>query len=202
MAEHGSGGKNAKGAAIIAGVVATALVVYLVLFVLSGFAPPLGANVTEVIVGVVCFGAVFFLLSRVVLPKFEQIYAERADKIDGGLARAEEAQAEAARLTEQYESQLAEARAEAGAIRDAARAEGAEIRAALRAEAETEAAEIRARAEAEIAAQRASAETSLRGDVGALSTQIAEKVLGSSVSAGAGSTVQGYLAELDGARRN
>jgi len=202
MAEHGSGGKNAKGAAIVAGVVAAALILYLVLFVLSGFEPPLGSNITEVVVGLVCFAAVFLLLSRVILPKFEQIYAERADKIDGGLARAEEAQAEAARLKEEYEAKLAEARAEASSIRDAARAEGAEIRAGLRAAAEAEAAAIRASADTEIAAQRAAAEQSLRGDVGALSTQIAEKVLGGSLSATAGSRVEGYLAELDGARRN
>ncbi|WP_181781361.1 ATP synthase F0 subunit B, partial [Pseudonocardia pini] len=109
MAEHGSGGKNAKGAAIIAGVVATALVIYL-LYVITGFEAPLGADLLEIIVGMVSFGALFLLLSRLVFPKFEQIYAERNAKIDGGLAQAEKTHAEALELKEQYEAQLAEAR--------------------------------------------------------------------------------------------
>jgi F-type H+-transporting ATPase subunit b len=201
MAEHGSGGKDAKGVAIVVTVIAAVLVAYL-LYVFTGIEAPLGANLTEIIVGLVAFAAVFLLLSRMILPKFEQIYAERADKIEGGLARAEEAQAEAARLTEQYESQLAEARAEAASIRDTARAEGAEVRAELRAAAESEAAGIRAAASEQIATQRAAAAQSLRGDVGSLSTQLAEKVLGGSLSAGSSSTVQTYLAELDGAGRN
>uniref|UniRef100_UPI001FEABC62 F0F1 ATP synthase subunit B family protein n=1 Tax=Pseudonocardia pini TaxID=2758030 RepID=UPI001FEABC62 len=78
----------------------------------------------------------------------------------------------------------------------------AESAAELRAAAETDAAGIRARAGEEISAQRATAEQSLRGDVGTLSTELAEKILGGSLSAGSSSTVQGYLAELDGARRN
>ncbi|MCF7551795.1 MULTISPECIES: F0F1 ATP synthase subunit B [Pseudonocardia] len=201
MAEHGSGGKNAKGAALVAVVIGAVLLAYL-LYVFTGIEAPLGADLTEIIVGLVAFAAVFVLLSRMILPKFEQIYAERADRIEGGLARAEEARAEAARLTEQYQSQVAEARAEAASIRDAARAEGAEVRAELRAAAEQDAASIRAAAAEQIAAQRAAAEQSLRGDVGTLSTQLAEKVLGSSLSATSGSSVQGYLAELDGARRN
>lgn len=201
MAEHGSGGKNAKGAALVAVVIGAVLLAYL-LYVFTGIEAPLGADLTEIIVGLVAFAAVFVLLSRMILPKFEQIYAERADRIEGGLARAEEARAEAARLTEQYQSQVAEARAEAASIRDAARAEGAEVRAELRAAAEQDAASIRAAAAEQIAAQRAAAEQSLRGDVGTLSTQLAEKVLGSSLSATSGSSVQGYLVELDGARRN
>jgi F-type H+-transporting ATPase subunit b len=201
MAEHGSGGKDHKGAAIVTGVVATVIIVFL-LYLLTGMKPPLQANVTEMVVGLVAFGLVFVVLARVVHPKFEAVYAERADRIDGGLARAEKLRAEAEDLHRQYEAQLAEARAEAGAIRDAARAEGAEIRAQLRGEAEAEATAIRARATEEIATQRASAAQSLHGAVGSLSTQLAEKILGGSLSAGSASTVQSYLAELGAGSRN
>jgi F-type H+-transporting ATPase subunit b len=201
MAEHGSGGKNAKGVATVVTVIAAVLIAYL-LYVFTGIEAPLGADLTEIIVGLVAFAAVFVLLSRMILPKFEKIYAERADKIEGGLARAEAAEAEAGRLDAEYQSLIAEARAEAATIRDTARAEGAEVRAELRAAAETDAAGIRAAAAEQIATQRAAAEQSLRGDVGTLSTQLAEKVLGGSLSATSTGSVQSYLAELDGARRN
>jgi F-type H+-transporting ATPase subunit b len=201
MAEHGSGGKNAKGVATVVTVIAAVLIAYL-LYVFTGIEAPLGADLTEIIVGLVAFAAVFVLLSRMILPKFEKIYAERADKIEGGLARAEAAEAEAGRLDAEYQSLIAEARAEAATIRDTARAEGAEVRAELRAAAETDAAGIRAAAAEQIATQRAAAEQSLRGDVGTLSTQLAEKVLGGSLSATSTGSVQTYLAELDGARRN
>lgn len=161
---------------------------------------PLTPHLAEIIVGLIAFGVLFWVLAKTVFPQFEKIYAERTDKIEGGLKRAEEAQAEAVALKRQYEDQLAGARDEAARIRDDARAEGQQIRAELRAEAEAEAARIVARAQEQIEAQRAAAARSLRGEIGGLSTQLAERIIGTELAdtARRSATIDSFLAELDG----
>jgi|tagenome__1003787_1003787.scaffolds.fasta_scaffold20190983_1 F-type H+-transporting ATPase subunit b len=200
MSSQGSGRHSAV-ATVVSAIVALGLLA-LLLFVITGFGAPLGADVTEVIVGLVGFGALYFLLAKLVFPQFEKLYAEREDRIEGGLARAEETRAEAQELKQRYEEQLAEARAEAARIRDAARSEGAEVKAELRAEAEQEAATIRARATEEITAQRATAAQALHSDLGALSTQMAERILGSTLSDRGSSAIDRHLAELEGSQRS
>ena len=54
---------------------------------------PLVPNWTEVIVGGIAFFIVFFALWKVLMPRITQTLEERTDKIEGGLQRAEEAQA-------------------------------------------------------------------------------------------------------------
>jgi F-type H+-transporting ATPase subunit b len=200
MSDGGSSGRN-TGAATAVAVVISLVFLYLLLFVLPGMIEPLNANITEIIVGLVCFGALYFVLAKVVFPVFERLYAERADKIEGGMSRAEELRAEAEELKQQYELQLADARAEAARIRDEARAEGAEVRAELRASADAEATEVRARAAEEISAQRATAQRSLHADLGSLSTQMAEKILGSRLQGQSPAVVDRYLSELTGASK-
>ena len=85
---------------------------------------PLVPHPVEIVVGTIAFLLLFWLLAKTVFPQFEKVYAERTDKIEGGLKRAEEAQEQAAALKRQYEEQLAGLRAEAARIRDDARAEG------------------------------------------------------------------------------
>ncbi|GAA1875001.1 F0F1 ATP synthase subunit B [Pseudonocardia ailaonensis] len=161
---------------------------------------PLVPHLVEIIVGLVAFGLLFWILAKTVFPQFEKLYAERTDKIEGGLKRAEEAQEEAAALKKQYEDQLAGLRAEAARIRDDARAEGQQIKAELRAEAESEATRIRERADEQIAAQRQAAERSLRGEIGGLSAQLAERIIGAELTdpTRRSATVDSFLAELDG----
>jgi F-type H+-transporting ATPase subunit b len=161
---------------------------------------PLAPHPVEIIVGLIAFGLLFWVLAKTVFPQFEKIYAERTDKIEGGLKRAEEAQAEAQRVKQQYDEQLAGLRAEAARIRDDARAEGQQIKAELRAEAEAEAERIRARAEEQILAQREAAVRSLRAEVGSLATQLAERIIGSELSdpARRSATVDSFLQELEG----
>ena len=115
---------------------------------------PLVPHLSEIIVGTIAFALLFWLLARTVFPQFEKVYAERTDKIEGGLKRAEEAQEQAAALKRQYEEQLAGLRAEAARIRDDARAEGNRIRAELREQAER-AERIRRRVRSSWAAARA-----------------------------------------------
>jgi F-type H+-transporting ATPase subunit b len=160
---------------------------------------PLVPHTSEIIVGLISFVLLFLLLRRFALPQFEKVYAERRDKIEGGLKRAEEAQEQAAELKRQYEEQLAGLRAEAARIRDDARAEGQQIKAELRAQAEEEAARIRQRGDEQIAAAREQAVRQLRGEIGGLSLQLAERIIGESLidDTRRSATVDTFLAELD-----
>jgi F-type H+-transporting ATPase subunit b len=160
---------------------------------------PLVPHPVEIIVGTIAFILLFLVLRKTAFPQFEKIYAERTDKIEGGLARAEEAQQEANELKRQYEEQLAGLRAEAARIRDDARAEGAQIKAELRAQAEEEAARIRQRGEEQLSAAREQAVRQLRGEIGGLSVQLAERLISESLADDArrSATVDAFLAELD-----
>ena len=90
---------------------------------------PAGYDILWSLVVFVVIAAFFGLFA---IPKFRRILDERAERIEGGIAHAEAAQAEAAKALDEYKKQLADARAEAARIREAARAEGAEILADLR----------------------------------------------------------------------
>ena len=59
----------------------------------------LAVPVDELIIGLIAFLIVFGALGKFALPKIKATLDERADAIEGGLQRAEEAQAEASRGT-------------------------------------------------------------------------------------------------------
>lgn len=160
---------------------------------------PLVPHTVEIVVGTIAFLLLFWLLAKTVFPQFEKIYAERTDKIEGGLKRAEEAQEQAAALKRQYEEQLAGLRAEAARIRDDARADGNRIRAELREQAEQEAERIRQRGEEQLSAQREQAVRQLRGEIGGLSVQLAERIIGTTLADDSRrrETVDAFLGELD-----
>src|SRR3954465_445786 len=143
---------------------------------------PLAPHPVEIIVGLISFFLLYWLLQKYAFPQFEQVYAERKDKIEGGLKRAEEVQQHADELKRQYEEQPAGLRAEAARIRDDARAEGQQIKAELRAQAEEEATRIRQRGEEQLAAAREQAVRQLRGEIGGLSVQLAERLIGESLA--------------------
>ena len=63
----------------------------------------------EIVVGLIAFGVVFFVLWKYVFPRMEETFKARVDAIEGGIKRADERQAEAQALFEQYQLQLAEA---------------------------------------------------------------------------------------------
>ncbi|WP_449386536.1 F0F1 ATP synthase subunit B [Cellulomonas soli] len=118
---------------------------------------------------------------RFVLPKFQAVLDERTAKIEGGLAQAETAQAEAAAALAQYHQQLQDARTEAARIREDARVEGGQIVAELRAKANEDAARIAETAQRQIEAERQQAAVTLKADVGALATELASKIVGESL---------------------
>jgi F-type H+-transporting ATPase subunit b len=160
---------------------------------------PLVPNWTEVIVGGIAFFLVFFALWKVLLPRISKTLQERTETIEGGIQRAEEAQAEANRLREQFQAQLAEARHDAARQREQAIEEGARILADKRAEAEAEARRIVEAAHAQIEADRQQAFASLRTEVGTLAVQLASKIVGESLEDEARQTrvVDRFLDDLD-----
>ena len=121
--------------------------------------------------------ALFFY--KFFLPKFQAVFDERAAKIEGGIAKAEQAQRDADAAKAKYEAQLSNARVEASKIRDDARTEASHIVADARSRAEADANQITASAQRAIASQQQQALVSLKGEVGALATALAGKILGS-----------------------
>src|SRR6516225_4309449 len=143
---------------------------------------PLIPNLTELIVGLVTFGIIFFALWKVLLPRLNKTLSERTDAIEGGLQRAEETQAEADRTLAAYREQLAEARHEAARLREEAREQGAQIIAEMREQAQAEARRVTEAAQAQIQAERQQALNALRTEVGTLATELASRIVGESLT--------------------
>jgi F-type H+-transporting ATPase subunit b len=164
---------------------------------------PLVPNWTEVIVGAIGFLIVFIALWKVLLPRIMKTLEERTDKIEGGLERAAEAQAEANRLRDQYQAMIAEARHEAARLREQAREEGAAIIASMREQAQAEGRRITEAAQAQIEADRQQAFASLRAEVGSLSVQLASKIVGESLEdqARQSRVVDRFLADLEASQQ-
>jgi F-type H+-transporting ATPase subunit b len=160
---------------------------------------PLVPHLSELIVGIVAFVILFWFLSKKVYPLFEKTYAERTDAIEGGIKRAEDAQAEAKALLEQYRAQLADARAEAGRIREDARAEGTRIVEELRVEAQEQAARIVERGEEQLANERQRLVNEVRADIGRIAVDLAGRIVGESLAdeARRTGTVERFLDEMD-----
>ncbi|NHD18740.1 MULTISPECIES: F0F1 ATP synthase subunit B [unclassified Actinopolyspora] len=154
---------------------------------------------TEIVVGFVAFLLLLFVLNKYAVPRFEKLYKERSDRIEGGIARAEEAQAEAQRTLEQYKAQLAEARAEAARIRDDARAEGQQILDDMRSQAQEESDRIINQGQAQLAAQKTQVIAELRADLGRHAVDLASRVVGESLENEdrAQRTVDRFLDELE-----
>ena len=153
----------------------------------------------ELVIGTLAFGIVFFALAKFAFPAISKTLEDRADAIEGGLARAENSQAEAVAMLEQYRAQLADARGEAATIRAEAQAEKAAMIESARGEAATAAASVTERAQAQIEAERSQAMASLRRDVSELALTLAGKVVGESLTddARARASVDRFIADLE-----
>jgi F-type H+-transporting ATPase subunit b len=160
---------------------------------------PLVPAIYDIIWSAVCFVVILFFFWKVVLPKMQKLLDDRAEAIEGNIAKADEAQRKAEAALEQYTAQLAEARTEAGQIREQARADGAKIVAEHKEQAAAEAARISASAHAQIEAERQAAVVSLRSEVGSLAIDLASGVIGESLTddARASALVDRFLADLE-----
>lgn len=159
----------------------------------------LSVPLPELVIGTIAFLIVFGLLGKILLPKIAKMLQEREDAIEGGLRRAEQAQAESAAMKSQYQDQLAQAREDASAIRQAGQVEKAQIIAEARTEAQAASAQVVASAQAQIEAEKSKALSELRSTVGALATDLAGKIVGESLTddARASAVVDRFIDDLE-----
>jgi F-type H+-transporting ATPase subunit b len=134
-----------------------------------------------------------------IVPRMNAALDARTNAIEGGLKRAEEAQAGAQQALENYTSQLAEARAEAARIRETAREDAKVIRAELVEAAQQDAARIVSNAQVQIEAERTGALISLRAEVGTLALDLASGVIGEALDDDKRATayVDRFLADME-----
>jgi F-type H+-transporting ATPase subunit b len=160
---------------------------------------PVLPDVAELVFGTIAFAIVLIAVGWKLVPQIQKTLAERTDAIEGGLKRAEDAQAEAQSVLRDYRAKLEEARHEASRLREEAREQGAQIIAEMREQAQAEARRITEAAQAQIEAERQSALASLRTEVGTLSVELAGRVVGESLqdSARQSRVVDRFLDELE-----
>ncbi|GGN54606.1 ATP synthase subunit b [Actinoplanes lobatus] len=153
----------------------------------------------EMVVGAVAFAVLCFVLMKFVFPQMEKTFKARVDAIEGGIKRAETAQAEANQLLEQYKAQLSEARTEAARIRDEARADAEGIRQDVLTKAREESDRIIAAGNEQLTAQREAIVRELRSEVGTLAVDLASKIVGEALAdeARTRGTVERFIADLD-----
>jgi F-type H+-transporting ATPase subunit b len=137
---------------------------------------------SELIIGTVCFVVVFGILGKLLMPRIVKTLNEREDAIQGGINRADEAQAEAQAVLTQYRTQLEDAKHESARMREEAREQGAQIIAEMRERAEAEARRITEAAQSQIEAERQQALISLRAEVGALAVELSGRIVGESLT--------------------
>jgi F-type H+-transporting ATPase subunit b len=155
----------------------------------------------EIVVGTIAFAVLCFVLMKFVFPRMETMFQARVEAIEGGIKRAEEKQAEANALFEQYKLQLAEARTEAARMRTEAAAEAEGIRADVLARAREESDRIIAAGKEQLNAERQTIIRELRTEVGTLAVELAGRIVGESLEEEARrrGTVERFLTELDAA---
>lgn len=155
--------------------------------------------VYDLIWGGLSFLIVLVLFWKFVLPAMQKVMAERTEKIEGGIQRAEAMQVEAAEALKEYRASLAEAREEAAAIRTQAQADRKSIIDEARAEAAAAAQQVTSAAEANLERERAQIVGQLTGQVGAVAVELASKIVGQSLSddARVRETVDAFIADLE-----
>lgn len=164
---------------------------------------PLIPAIYDIIWSLIPFAIILFLFWKVVLPRMQTLLDQRSAAIEGNIAKADEAQRQAEAALEQYTAQLAEARSEAGKIREKATADGNAIVAAKKEQASAEAERLVSNAHTQIEADRQAAVISLRSEVGSLALDLASGVIGESLNDDAKATaiVDRFLADLEASEK-
>ncbi len=131
----------------------------------------------ELFWGGLAFVVLFAALAKFAFPGIKKGMEGRSEKIRADLAQAETAKADATGVLEDYQRQLADARAESARIIEEARATADAMRRDLQTKAEADIAELRQRAAADVEAAKVQAVADLRGEVTALAIGAAEHVV-------------------------
>ena len=156
----------------------------------------------ELVLGLISFGVLYYVLAKFVFPRMEQTFKARVEAIEGGIKRAEERQAEANALFDQYKQQLAEARNEAAVIRDRAHADASRIREEMQVQAREERQRIIDTGQEQLNQQRATLVRELRAEMGELAVDLASRIVGEALAdeARRQGTVERFLNDLEAAR--
>jgi F-type H+-transporting ATPase subunit b len=153
----------------------------------------------ELVWGAICFAIVAFLLIKFAFPRIQETIEARERAIQGSHEEAEKARDDAKALLDDYKKQLAEARSESNRIIEEGRQSAEQVRKDLVAKAESDAEGIVARAREQIQQERQRTIQELQSQIGAMSIELAEKVVGRSLD---GSTqrelVDAYINQVTG----
>ncbi|MGO1235494.1 MAG: F0F1 ATP synthase subunit B [Microbacterium gubbeenense] len=157
----------------------------------------------DIIWSAVCFVIIAIVICVVALPRLNKVLDARSAAIEGNIEKADEAQRQAEAALVEYTQQLADARREAGEIREGARVDGKKIVDEARANAVVEADRITVSAHTQIEAERQAAMVSLRQDVGSIALDLAGNVIGEAMSedAKAQAVVDRFLADLEASEK-
>ena len=123
------------------------------------------------------FLLLIFLVKKYAWGNLSSILDERAEKISSDIDGAEEARKKAEELASKREAELAGSRTEAKTIIENAQGTAEKSRADILAEAKLEAGRLKEKANQEIAQNKAEALQSVKGDVADLTISLAEKIL-------------------------
>ena len=123
------------------------------------------------------FLLLIFLVKKYAWGNITSVLDERAEKISSDIDGAEEARKKAEELASKREAELAGSRTEAKTIIENAKGTAEKTRADILAEAKLEAGRLKEKANQEIAQNKAEALQSVKGDVADLTISLAEKIL-------------------------
>jgi F-type H+-transporting ATPase subunit b len=132
----------------------------------------------------ITFLVLYLLMSKLIIPRVSGILAQREDRIDGNLQRAEALKEEAAQVLAAYQKAIADARGQAQAALAKAGADIAAETAAREAEFAKKMADQTAAAEAGIRAAKTKALADVRGIAAEVAALMAGKITGTSVDGG------------------
>lgn len=160
---------------------------------------PILPTAPDLLWSLVIFVGIVSVFMRVFLPRLQKVLDERAELIEGGISKAEEAQAQAAVALEEYTAQLREARTEAAKIREDARHEAAQIIADGREKAHLASERIAETSLKQLEAERKQAVVSLHSEIAGLATDLASKIVGESLADDARQqrVIDSFLTELE-----
>ena len=134
---------------------------------------------------VITFGALYLLLSKVLLPKIANAIETRQSRIAADLAQAEQLNDDARKASEAYDAALADARAKANAIAQENRTEVLKELEAEQSKVDAQLADKLAKAEKQIAATREKAMGEVENIAGQLVDDVVQELTGSKPSAAA-----------------
>jgi len=163
--------------------------------------PVVPDDLGEIFWGAVAFFSLWILLRYVCLPPLMKVREQRAQQMLADQEAASAAETKAEQVRRDYDATLAEARAEANGIVEAARVAAEERRSVAVRELDTELADQRQQSMAELDAARAQALGQLKGDVAQLAVSAASKVVKADLDlAGNQATVDEYVNQSSGNR--